>query len=67
MLIPELSYERRLKECGVTTPRTRPLRGDHKEVFKILNDYETILRTICSHFYEDWREHEITVVTDRCR
>ena len=39
-LIPglrDLTYEERLKECGLTT-----LRGDQIEVFKILNGYENI-------------------------
>ena len=29
-----ISYEMRLKECGLTTLETRRLRGDHVEVFK---------------------------------
>ena len=32
-----ISYEMRLKECGLTTLETRRLRGDQIEVFKILN------------------------------
>ena len=28
------------KECGLTTLETKRLRGDHMEVFKILNGYE---------------------------
>ena len=38
----KISYEMRLKECGLTTPETRRLRGDQIEVFKILNGYENI-------------------------
>ena len=48
-MIPELrdlSYEEHLKECGLTTQETRRLRGDQTEVFKILNGYENIDRTI---------------------
>ena len=42
----DLSYEERLKECGLTTLETRRLRGDHIEVFKIFNGYK-ILIEIC--------------------
>ena len=48
-MIPKLrniSYEMRLKECGLTTLETRRLRGDQIEVFKILNGYENIDRNI---------------------
>ena len=51
-IIPELrylSYEERLKECGLTTIETRRLRGDQIEVFKILNGYENIDRNMFSH------------------
>ena len=44
-LIPglrDLRYEKRLKECGLTTLETQWLRGDQIEVFKILNGYENI-------------------------
>ena len=44
-LIPwlrDLSYEERLKECGITTPEMRRLRGGQIEVFKILNGHENI-------------------------
>ena len=48
-IIPKLrniSYEMRLKECGLTTLETRRLRGNQIEVFKILNGYENIDRNI---------------------
>ena len=48
-LIPglrDLSYEERLKECGLITLETRRLRGGQIEVFKILNGYENIDSTI---------------------
>ena len=51
-IIPELrhlSYEERLKECGLTTLVTRRLRGDQIDVFKILNGYENTDRIIFSH------------------
>ena len=41
-----ISYEMRLKECGLTTLETRRLRGDQIDVFKILNGYENIDRNI---------------------
>ena len=50
-MIPKLrniSYEMRLKECGLTTLETRRLRGDQIEVFKILNGYENIDSNIFS-------------------
>ena len=39
-----ISYEMRLKECGLTTLETRRLRGDQIEVDKILNGYTNIDR-----------------------
>ena len=44
-LIPglrDLTYEERLKECGLTTLETRRLRGEQIEVFKILNGYGNV-------------------------
>ena len=42
----DLSYESRLLERGLTTPKTRRLRGNQIEVFKIVNGYEDIDRNI---------------------
>jgi len=44
--LTNINYEMRLKECGLTTPETRRLRGDQIEVFKILNGYENIDRNM---------------------
>ena len=61
-LIPELrdlTYEKRLKECGLTTLETRRLRGgDQIEVFKILNGYENIDSNI--FFRIEIKESKIT-------
>ena len=40
-----ISYEMRLKECGLTTLETRRLRGDQIKMLKILNGCEHIDRT----------------------
>ena len=42
----DISYVKRLKECGLTTLETRILRGDQIEEFKILNGYENLDRNI---------------------
>ena len=70
-IIPELrdlSYEQRLKECGLTTLETRRLRGDQIEVFKILNGYENIDRNMFFSLKKDSRTrgHEIKLVKDQC-
>ena len=44
----DLTYEERLKKCGLPTLDTRRLRGDQIEVFKILNGYENIDSNFCS-------------------
>ena len=41
--LKDISYEMHLRDSGLTTLETRRLRGDHIEVFTILNDYENIL------------------------
>ena len=71
-MIPELrdlSYEERLKECGLTTLETRRLRGDQIEVFKILNGYENIDRNMFFSLKKDSRTrgHQVKLVKDQCR
>ena len=60
-----ISYEMRLKECGLTTLETRRLRGDQIEVFKILNGYENIDRNIFST--RRTRRHGVTLAKKQCR
>ena len=64
-----LSYEERLKECGLTTLEAKKLRGDQIEVVKILNGYENIDRNMFFSFKKDGRTrgHEVTLVKDQCR
>ena len=52
-----ISYEMRLKECGLTTLETRRLRGDQIEVFKIMNRYENMDRNIFFTVKEETRGH----------
>ena len=70
-MIPKLrniSYEMRLKECGLTTLETRRLR-DQIEVFKILNGYENIDRNIFFTVKEERRTrgHGVTLAKKQCR
>ena len=71
-LIPglrDLSYEERLKECGLTTLETRRLRGDQIEVFKILKGYENIDSNIFFEIKESkiTRGHNFTLVKKQSR
>ena len=71
-MIPKLrniSYEMRLKECGLTTLETRRLRGDQIEVFKILNGYENIDRNIFFTVKEERRTrgHGVALAKKQCR
>ena len=65
-MIPTLrniSYEMRIKECGLTTLETRRSRGNQIEVFKILNGYENIDRNILFSVKEERRTrgHGVTL------
>ena len=64
-----ISYEMRLKECGLITLETRRLRGDQIEVFKIVNGYENIDRNIFFSVKEERRTrgHGITLAKKQCR
>ena len=59
--LQNISYEMRLKECGLTTLETRRLRGDQIEVLKILNVYENIDINILFSVKEERR------TTNQCR
>ena len=59
----DLRCEERLKECGLTTIKTRRLRGYQIEVFKILNGHQNINRNIVFLLKKDSRTrgHEVTL------
>ena len=61
-----ISYEMRLKECGLT--KTRILK-DQIEVFKIFNGYENIVRNIVFSVMEEKRTrgHVVTLAKKQCR
>ena len=66
-MIPKLrniSYEMRLKECGLTTLETRRLNG-----YEILNGYENIDRNIFFTVKEERRTrgHGVTLAKKQCR
>ena len=63
-----ISYEIRLRECGLTTLETRRLR-DQIEVFKILNGYETIETKYFFSVKQDTRTSgcEVTLAEELCR
>ena len=69
VLATYLTYEERLKECGLTTLETRRLRGDQIEVFKILNGYENIDSNIFFEIKESkiTRGHNYTLVKKQSR
>ena len=51
-MIPELrdlSYEERLRECGLTILYTRRLRGYQIDILKKLNGYENVYRNMFFH------------------
>ena len=71
-MIPKLrniTYEMRLKECGLTTLETRRLRGEQIKVFKTLNGYEKIDRNIFFSVKEERRTrgHVVTLAKKQYR
>ena len=71
-MIPELRdlcYESRLLECGLPTLKTRRLRGDQIEVFKIVNSYEGIDRNMFFKRKEGSRTrgHKADLLKEQCR
>ena len=71
-MIPELrdlSYESRLLHCGLTTLETRRLRGDQIDVFKIVNSYEDVDRSMFFKLKEGSRTrgHKAALVKEQCR
>ena len=58
-----------LKECGLTTLKTRRLTGDQIEVFKILSGYDNIDRNILFSVTEGRRTrgHGVTLAKKQCR
>ena len=71
-LMPKLSnisYEMRLKECGLTTLETRRLIRDQTEVFKILNGCEHIYRNFFFSVKKGRRTrgHGVTLAKKQCR
>ena len=58
-----ISYEMRLRECGLTILETRRLRGNQIEVFTVLNRYENIDNNIFFSVMEERRTrgHGITL------
>ena len=62
-IIPELrdlSFESRLLQCGLTTLKTRRLRGDQIEVFKIVNGYEDVDRNM---FFKSTQTDSISLLS----
>ena len=71
-LISELKdfvYETCLLECGLTTLKTRTLRGDQLEVFKISNGYKDVDRNIFFKLKDGniTREHNAALELEQCR
>ena len=67
--LSNITYEMRLKGCGLTTLETRRLRGEQVEVFNILNWYENIDITILFSVTEERRirGHGVTLAKKQCR
>ena len=65
----DISFEMRLRGCGLTTLQSRGLRGYQIEMFKILNGYENIDRNIFISVKEERRTrgHGTTLAKKQCR
>ena len=65
----DFSYESCLLQCGLTTLKTRRLRGDQIEVFKIVNGYEDVDRNMFFKLKEGSRTrgNKAALVKEQCR
>ena len=68
-MIPELRDLSHLLQCGLTTLKTRRLRGDQIEVFKIVNGYEDVDRNMFFKLKQGSRTrgHKAELVKEQCR
>ena len=69
--LSDLSCESHLLECGLTAQKTRRLRGNQIELFKIVNSYEDIDRNVFLKLKLKegcrTRGHKAALVKEQCR
>ena len=67
--ISQLSYEKRLQQCRLTTLETRRIRGDQIEVFKIMHGYEGLNKDMFFRIKNDsiTRGHSLALVKSHSR